>query len=70
MIQLLSNASKGRVPLPNRMNFEKSAKGGAVIFNPKIYVADFGNSKQGFLSMNLIQNRNFRVQGMFVQQLY
>ena len=30
-------------------------RGGGVIFNPKIYVADFGNFKQGFLSMKLIQ---------------
>ena len=35
------------------------------MFNPKIYVADFGNFKQGFLSMKLIQNSKFRVQGMF-----
>ena len=28
---------------------------GEVIYNPKIYVADFGNFKQGFLSMKLIQ---------------
>ena len=54
------------VPLPNRMNFRKSSKGGGrVFFNPKIYVADFGNFKQGFLSMNLIQKSKFRVQGMF-----
>ena len=30
----------------------------------KIYIADFGNFKQGFLIMKLIQNSNFRVQGM------
>ena len=36
-----------------------------VIFNPKIYIADFGNFKQGFLIMKMIQNSNFRVQGMF-----
>ena len=42
---------------------------GGVIFNPEIYIADFGNFKQGFLSMKLIQNSNFRVQGMFFQQL-
>ena len=41
-----------------------------VILNPKIHVADFGNPKQGFLSMKLIQNSNFRVQGMFIQRLY
>ena len=47
----------------NRMNFRKSSKGGKreeeeeedVIFNPKKYVADFGNFKQGFLSMKLIK---------------
>ena len=32
-----------RIPLPNRMNFWKSAKGEGVILNPKIYVADFWN---------------------------
>ena len=47
------------------MNFWKIAKEGRVIFNPKIYVADFGNFKQGFLSMKLIQKSNFRAQGMF-----
>ena len=31
--------AKGRIPLPNRMNFWKSDKGGGVIFNPKIYIA-------------------------------
>ena len=49
------------------MNFRISFKGGGggVIFNPKIYVAGFGNFKQEFLSMKLIQKSNFRVQGMF-----
>ena len=48
------------------MNSRKSSKGGgAVIFNPKIYVADFGNFKQGFMSMKLIQISNYRVQGIF-----
>ena len=28
---------------PIRMNFQKISKGGGVIFNPKIHVADFGN---------------------------
>ena len=54
--------TKGRVRLPNQMNFWKSAKGGGVIFNPKLYIADFGKFKQGFLSMKLIQKSNFRVQ--------
>ena len=74
LIQLIRNVSysKGRVRLPNQMNFRKSAKGGrgVVILNPKNYVADFGNFKQVFLSMKLIQKSNFRVQGMFFQQLY
>ena len=35
--------TKGRVRLPNRMNFRKGAKGGlGVIFKPKNYTADFG----------------------------
>ena len=45
--------------------FGKVPKGGGeVIFNQKIYVADFRNFKQGFLSMKLIQkkvNSGFRV---------
>ena len=40
---------------------EKCQRGWGVIFNPKIYVADFWNFKQGFLIMKLIQNSNFRV---------
>ena len=43
VFQKLSSPHKGRVRLPNRMNFRKSAKGGGVNFNPKIYVADFWN---------------------------
>ena len=49
----------------NWMNLRKSSKGGRrIIFNPKNNIADFGNFKQGFLSMKLIQKSNFRVQGM------
>ena len=44
--------------------FETCQRGEEVIFNRKIYIADFGNLKQGFLIMKLIQNSNFRVQGM------
>ena len=44
---------------------EKCQKGGGVIFNPKIYIADFGKFEQGFLIMKSIQNSNFRVQGMY-----
>ena len=36
---------------------EKCQRGGGVIFNSKIYVADFGNFKQGFLSKKLIKRR-------------
>ena len=50
--------------------FSEKCQRGGVIFNPKIYVADFENFKQGFLIMKLIQKSNFRVQGMFFQQLY
>ena len=46
--------------------FSDNFQGGrGVIFNPKIYIADFGNLKQDFLSMKLIQKSTFRVQGMF-----
>ena len=45
--------------------FGKVPKGGGVIFNPKIYVVDFGNFKQAILNMKLIRKSNFSVQGMF-----
>ena len=60
--------SKGKTAVPNQINFRKSSKGGGVIFNPKIYVADFGNFKQGFLSMKMIKRRvisGFRVFQVF-----
>ena len=37
----------GRVPLPHQMNFWKNSKWG-VIFNPKIYVADFCHYRRYF----------------------
>ena len=37
--------------------------GGGFIFNPKINDTDFGNFKQGFLSIKCIQKSNFRAQG-------
>ena len=56
---------QGSVAAPNRMNFQKSAKGGEGSFSiQKNYVVHFGSFKQEFLSMKLIQNSNFRVQGM------
>ena len=38
---------------------------GGIIFNPKIYVADFGSFKQGLLSMKLIQNSKSKAVGNF-----
>ena len=52
---------QGRMTAANWMNFRKSSKGGRrIVSNPKNYVADFGNFKQGFLIIKLIQNSNFR----------
>ena len=39
----------------------EKCQGGGVIFNPKIYIADFGYFKQVFFSMKLIQKSKFRV---------
>ena len=64
MITITTTTTKGRIPLPNRMNFWKSAKGEGIIFNSTIYIADFGSFKQSFLSMKLIKRRvisGFRV---------
>ena len=36
------DCNNGRVKLPKQMNFRKSFEGGGVIFNPNIYIADFG----------------------------
>ena len=60
-VQVMIETAMGRVTLPNRMIFRKTSKGEGVIFNPKIYIADFGNFKQGFSIMNLSQNSNFKV---------
>ena len=51
--------------------FSEKFQRGVAIFNPKIYVADFGSFKQGFLSMKLKKGKvisGFRV--CFFQQLY
>jgi len=40
-------------------------RGGDDISKLKNYIADFGNFKQGFLIMKLVQSNNFRVQDMF-----
>ena len=39
---------EGRLASPKRMNSQKSSKGGRVIFNPKIYVVDFGHLNRTF----------------------
>ena len=51
------------------MIFFVSVVGNSVV-DPKIYVTDFGNFKQGFLSMKLIQNSNFRIQGIFFNNCF
>ena len=47
-------------------DFLEKCQRGEGIFNPKIYIADFGKFKQVFLSMKLIQKSNFRVHGDLV----
>ena len=55
----------GKGPATKSDEFLKKCQGGGVIFNIRIYIADFGNFKQGLLSMKLVKKSNFRVQGMF-----
>ena len=56
MFILLLMPRLGKGPATKSDEFlEKFQKGAGVNFNPKISVADFGNFKQGFLSMKLIQ---------------
>ena len=62
--QIIIAINKERVALPNRMNFRISIKRG------EEYFVFFWNFKQGFLIVKLIQNDNFRVEGLFFQQLY
>ena len=59
----------GKGPGTKSDEFRKNAKGGGH-FQSKNYVADFGNFKQVFFIIKLIQNSNFRVQGVSFQQLY
>ena len=60
---------KGRATKSDEFS-EKCRRGGlGVIFNPKIYLADFGNFKQSFLIMKLIVISGFRV-CFFLQQLF
>ena len=55
----------GKGPATKSDDFlEKFQRGRGVLFNPKTFVADFGNFRQGFLSMKLIHirvNSVFRV---------
>ena len=46
---------KARVAVTKRMNFRKSSKGRGVIFNPKIYIADFGHLYWDFCEEIAIQ---------------
>ena len=49
---------------PNRINFWTSPKGGGgVIFNPKIYVADFGNFKAGLFEYEIYTKEKFHGSG-------
>ena len=57
-----TRSSKRRVLLPNQMNFWKRGGGSSPI-------QKFMVQKQGFFEHNIVQNSNFRVQGMFFQQL-
>ena len=62
---------EGQMVSTKRVNFRKSSKrGGGVIFNPKIHVADFGNFKRGFEHEIDKKKSKFRVQGMFFQQFF
>ena len=61
-----SITDRWQLATPKGMNFrEKFQRGGGAIFNPKMYIADFGNFKQGFLIMKLIQNSKLRLLGIF-----
>ena len=45
----------GKDPATKSDDFLEKCQGEGVIFNPKIYVAVFGNFKQGPLSMKLME---------------
>ena len=63
---------RGRVRLRNRTNFQKSAKGVGGSFSFQKFILQILGTLNGafFLSIKLIQKSNFRVRGMFFQQLY
>ena len=69
--------SKGRVPLPNRMNFWKSAKGGGGggAFSIQKFILQILGTLVYFTFTLVFEHEidkkknNFRVQGMFFQQL-
>ena len=53
---------KGRVRVPKQMNFWKGSKGGGgegVIFNPKIYNADFGPLNRGYSRNHFSWSKNY-----------
>ena len=70
MTHKASTLPLGKGPATKSDEFLEKFQGGGVFFNPKLYIADFGKFKQAFFIMKLTQNSNFRVQGMFFQQLY
>ena len=45
--------------LPNWMNFRKSSKGAGVIFNPKIYTADFGHLHRALTLRKVAEKLNY-----------
>ena len=52
----------GRATKSDEFSEKFQRGGGGFIFNPKIYNTDFGNLKQGFLGLKMIQKSSFRVQ--------
>ena len=53
--------TKGRLPLPKRMNFRKSSKRGGGHFQSKNLYCKIWTFKQGYLTMKLIQRGLFRL---------
>ena len=71
MSGFIAVSRKGRVQLQIRMIFlEKCQRRRGVIFNPKNCIAGFGNCKQSFLIMKLIQNSDVILNNCNVLQLY
>ena len=68
---VISMKSKGRIPLPNRMNFWKNAKGGEGSFSIQKFMLQILGTLKGLFEHEIDKKKsNFRVQGVFFQQLY